>query len=105
MMGNERGFTLIEMLIVLLIISVLLIITIPNIAQHQSTIRHKGCEAYVKLVEAQVQAYYLDKGDYPGSLEELINTGYLNEETNTCPKDEEITISNGVVEPPKSVKK
>ncbi|MEH6949160.1 competence type IV pilus major pilin ComGC, partial [Bacillus sp. JJ634] len=44
---NEKGFTLIEMLIVLLIISVLLIITIPNITKHQSTVQTKGCEAFV----------------------------------------------------------
>lgn len=30
MLNNNRGFTLIEMMIVLLVISVLLIITIPN---------------------------------------------------------------------------
>lgn len=45
---NERGFTLIEMLIVLLVISILLIITIPNITKNQSTIQSKGCEAFVK---------------------------------------------------------
>ncbi|MFF2854521.1 prepilin-type N-terminal cleavage/methylation domain-containing protein, partial [Peribacillus sp. NPDC058002] len=39
---NERGFTLIEMLIVLLVISILLIITIPNITKNQSTIQSKG---------------------------------------------------------------
>lgn len=46
---NERGFTLIEMLIVLLVISILLIITIPNITKNQSTIQSKGCEAFVKI--------------------------------------------------------
>ncbi len=46
---NERGFTLIEMLIVLLVISILLIITIPNITKNQSTIQSKGCEAFVKM--------------------------------------------------------
>ncbi|GAB6255138.1 hypothetical protein PSKAS_06600 [Peribacillus sp. N1] len=47
---NERGFTLIEMLIVLLVISILLIITIPNITKNQSTIQSKGCEAFVKWI-------------------------------------------------------
>ncbi len=47
-MKNEKGFTLIEMMIVLLIISVLLIITIPNIGRHNATVNEKGCEAYVE---------------------------------------------------------
>ena len=48
MMKNEKGFTLIEMMIVMLVISVLLIITIPNVAKHNSNINNKGCDAYVK---------------------------------------------------------
>jgi competence protein ComGC len=47
-MKNEKGFTLIEMMIVMMIISILLIITIPNIAKHNSNINTKGCEAFVK---------------------------------------------------------
>lgn len=45
---NEKGFTLIEMLIVLLIISVLILVTIPNVTKHFASIDNKGCEAYVK---------------------------------------------------------
>lgn len=37
-MKNEKGFTLIEMMIVMLIISVLLIITIPNVYEKLSSI-------------------------------------------------------------------
>lgn len=32
-MKNEKGFTLIEMMIVLLVISILVIITIPNVGE------------------------------------------------------------------------
>ena len=54
---NKKGFTLIEMMIVLLIISVLILITIPNVTKHSATIDDKGCEAYVKMVQGQVEAY------------------------------------------------
>ena len=33
-MKNEKGFTLMEMMIVLFVITILLLITIPNIAKH-----------------------------------------------------------------------
>ncbi len=46
---NEKGFTLIEMLVVLMVISILLIITVPNITKNQSSIQEKGCEAFVKM--------------------------------------------------------
>ena len=46
---QEKGFTLIEMLIVLLIISILILITVPNISKHFATIDKKGCDAYVSI--------------------------------------------------------
>lgn len=88
---NEKGFTLIEMLIVLLVISVLLIIMIPNITKNQSSIQTKGCEAFVKTVQAQVQAYQIDHNSIPGSVEILATEGYLNE--TSCPNGDKIQIS------------
>ena len=67
-MKNERGFTLIEMMIVLLVISVLLIVTVPNIANHHSSINTKGCDAYVRMIEAQVQAFEMDNERLPENI-------------------------------------
>lgn len=39
------GFTLLEMLIVLLIISVLILLFVPNLAKHKETVDKKGNEA------------------------------------------------------------
>jgi len=75
-MKNEKGFTLIEMMIVMLIISVLLIITIPNITKHNSNINSKGCQAFVKMVEAQVQSYKIETNQIP-TISDLIDKGYL----------------------------
>lgn len=101
MKTNERGFTLIEMMIVLLVISVLLIITIPNITKHNSTINTKGCKAFVKMVEAQVQAYEMDHQKLPTSIKDLQDNGYLNKEQTTCPNGKEVIIgTDGEVIPP-----
>ncbi|MCM3586350.1 prepilin-type N-terminal cleavage/methylation domain-containing protein [Mesobacillus maritimus] len=96
-MKNEHGFTLIEMMIVLLVISVLLMITVPNITKHNATINKKGCEAYVKMVEGQVQAYNIDHKKLPTSITELVSGGYLNEGETTCPDGKVISISAGKV--------
>lgn len=89
---NEQGFTLIEMMIVMLIISVLLIITIPNVAKHNSNINAKGCEAYVKMVQAQVQAYEMDKNKVP-TLDELKSAGYIKPEAQGCPNGDTVEIA------------
>jgi competence protein ComGC len=97
--NNDKGFTLIEMMIVLLVISVLLIITIPNVTKHNSKINSKGCDAFVKMVQAQVQAYEIDKKVLPTDIQDLVAAEYLNEETTTCPNGDAITISaDGKVE-------
>lgn len=83
-MKNEKGFTLIEMMIVLLVISVLLIVMVPNVAGHNSTINDKGCKAYIRMVEAQVQAYEMDEGEVP-SVSELQDKGYLAKGQEICP--------------------
>lgn len=96
-MKNEKGFTLLEMMIVLLVISVLLIVMVPNVAGHNSTINDKGCDAYLKMVEAQVQAFEMDEGKVP-SVTDLKTGGYLTEEQLTCPHGKEAIIDeNGGV--------
>jgi competence protein ComGC len=97
MMKNQKGFTLIEMMIVLLVISVLLIITVPNISSHSSNINTKGCEAYMKMVEAQVEAYKIDYNVTP-TIVQLQSGGYLKGEEAACPDGTKIEIVNGVVQ-------
>ncbi|PAD39477.1 competence type IV pilus major pilin ComGC, partial [Terribacillus sp. 7520-G] len=43
-MRNEKGFTLVEMLIVLLVISVLMILIVPNLADKNDRVQSQGCE-------------------------------------------------------------
>lgn len=94
-MWRERGFTLIEMLIVLLIISVLILVTVPNVAKHFKTIDDKGCSAYIAMVQSQVEAYKIDHQEYP-SFSELLEKGYLpkgEDKGSKCPSGEEIEIT------------
>ncbi|MBD8071336.1 competence type IV pilus major pilin ComGC [Bacillus sp. PS06] len=94
---NQKGFTLVEMLIVLLVISVLLLIAIPNVTKHNSFINKKGCDAFIKTVEAQVQAYEMEEGELPKTMQELKTEGYI--ENTTCPKGDEVIINDdGTVE-------
>lgn len=94
---NNKGFTLVEMMIVLLIISVLILITIPNVTKHTATIDSKGCEAFLTMVEGQVQAYHMENKEYP-SLEELSAAEYIGSET-SCPNGASISVdkTTGVV--------
>ncbi|PJO44654.1 competence type IV pilus major pilin ComGC [Lysinibacillus xylanilyticus] len=90
---QQSGFTLIEMLIVLLIISILILITIPNVTKHFATVDEKGCKAYISMVQGQVEAYRVDFMEYP-TIENLVAKGYLKKNETACPNKEEIMITN-----------
>ncbi|WP_058307461.1 competence type IV pilus major pilin ComGC [Gracilibacillus massiliensis] len=70
-MKNQKGFTLIEMLIVLAVISILLILIVPNLADKSTQISSKGCDALLQMVENQVIAYEIDHGEKPSNLDDL----------------------------------
>jgi competence protein ComGC len=92
---NEKGFTLIEMLIVLMVISVLLLIVIPNITKHNGMINTKGCAAFVNTVQAQVKAYEMENNKIP-TVQDLIDEKYIK--SDKCPNGHSIQInSNGEV--------
>ena len=91
LLKNDRGFTLVEMMIVLLIISVLILISIPNVTKHSASIDEKSCQAFVKMVEGQVAAYKIETKNIP-TLENLEDEGYLPGENTTCPNGDTVTI-------------
>ncbi|MRX72615.1 prepilin-type N-terminal cleavage/methylation domain-containing protein [Bacillus lacus] len=91
-MKKQNGFTLIEMLIVLLVISVLLLITIPNITKHNSNIQNKGCEGLKNMVQGQAAAYEMEKGK-SATIAELISEGYIKKEP-LCPDGTAVTLDS-----------
>lgn len=94
---KEEGFTLIEMSIVLLIISILLIIIIPNISKQSETVKSTGCQAQVKMVAGQVEAYTLKHDAKPNSINDLVSDGFIKENQLTCKSGQNIVLNNGEV--------
>ncbi|WP_194287409.1 competence type IV pilus major pilin ComGC [Gracilibacillus oryzae] len=77
MLKKESGFTLIEMLIVLAVISLLLILFIPNLSEKNQSIQSKGCDALIALAENQLLAYQLEGNSTITSADDLKSAGYL----------------------------
>lgn len=74
---KARGFTLIEMLIVIVVMGVLLALAIPS---YNTTItRSKEARLHHNLVTLNnvIQQYSLDKKQAPLTLQDLVDAGYL----------------------------
>ncbi|WP_047979925.1 competence type IV pilus major pilin ComGC [Ornithinibacillus contaminans] len=93
MFKNKKGFTLVEMLIVLMIISILMILIIPNLGDKSKNAQEKGCEALISVVQTQVDAYYLENYSYPSSLDTLVRDNYIRENQKTCANNSELTVN------------
>ncbi len=78
---DSAGFTLLEMLMVMFIISILLLLTIPNITKQKENVDETGCEAYADFVQTQVTAYDLAEGNPPSSIQTLVSNGYIPDAT------------------------
>lgn len=76
---KEEGFTLIEMAIVLFVISILLLLIIPNISKHQEGAAKTGDQAIVKVVETQKELYRINEKEEP-TIANLLSEGYLTQE-------------------------
>ncbi|WP_124727767.1 competence type IV pilus major pilin ComGC [Staphylospora marina] len=74
---DEKGFTLIEMLVVLFIIGLILAIAIPNLKAAGEKASSQADRANRRLIASQADNYFLEYGTYPASVEELVKTNYL----------------------------
>lgn len=74
------GFTLIEMLIVLLIISVLVLLFVPNLSRYRNHVDQESREAIIQLVDTQKELCTLQNNGRIPTVEELLNEGYIKRE-------------------------
>ena len=92
---KAKGFTLLEMIVVVMIISILFLISVPNIAKIINSVENVGCNALTKVVDAAIVEFKLDYGEYPMGVDELINAGYLSAEQAKCSNGKAIGINDG----------
>ena len=80
---RQDGFTLIEMVVALFIVSVVMAVSLPNLQMagvHAATI---ACEGNQRMIRAALTEYYLDNHHYPldatvtAELADLKANGYL----------------------------
>lgn len=94
---GERGFTLIELMIVVAIIAILAGILIPNFVNARAQAQTSACESNLRAIATAMELYYSDNGRYPdaGAIPDALNSGtvaYLNN-TPRDPADAGVTPS------------
>jgi len=77
MRRSEQGFTLIELMTVIIIVGILAGVALPNYKAAILGAREATLTQDLFLFRDVIDQFYADKGRYPASLDELKEQGYL----------------------------
>ena len=86
---RRDGFTLLELLIVVVILGILAAIIIPRFTVSAAEAKKNACAQNVANINTQVERWYFEKGSWPaGDLADIAaDTDYFPEGLPTCPVD------------------
>lgn len=74
---GEAGFTLIELMVVMLIIGVLMAIAVPNYVAAVKAAKESVLKEDLHVMRQAIDSYTMDKQKAPQSLQDLVDAGYL----------------------------
>jgi len=74
---KKRGFTLVELMVVMAIIALLLALALPHYFNHLENARETVLKHDLTVMRDAIDKFHGDRGRYPDSLEELASARYL----------------------------
>ena len=81
-MRSNRGFTLIELMVVVVIIGILAALAIPRFTQASARAKEKEADGILKQIYTLQNAYYANNGTYAASSTALQTVGWDPNTTN-----------------------
>jgi general secretion pathway protein G len=74
---GRKGYTLLELMIVVAIVGILVTLAIPMFQQSAMKAKEAALKQNLFTMRAVIDQFYADRGDYPESLESLVEEKYL----------------------------
>jgi len=77
MKRNQKGFTLVELMVVVLIIAILVAIAIPLYTKSQENAQRSACKANLRTLMGSIAQYMSENETYPADLKTLADEDYI----------------------------
>jgi general secretion pathway protein G len=74
---RTAGFTLIEILVVIVVIAILATLVAPNVFQHVGAAKSATATSQMQMLESALDAYRLDTGTYPTTEQGLVSLNQI----------------------------
>lgn len=84
-MKKNDGFTLVEIMIVVVIIGILAAVAIPRFVQTSNDAKIKACSATIANINAQWETKFIKDGVYGDLASLTVDTAYFPDGAPTCP--------------------
>lgn len=75
---RKKGFTLVELLVVLAILALLLTLAMPRYFKNVERAKEATLRQDLNTIRDGIDKYYADNNKYPKSLDELVERQYIN---------------------------
>ena len=90
--SNQKGFTIIELLVVIVIIGILVALALPNLFAAQARGRDSDRKNELKNLQQKLESYFNDNDQYPAAATWAADIGASADET-TGPRSDTYTYA------------
>lgn len=84
---NQKGFTLVEVLLVVVILGILAAVALPRFLTTRDASQRRTCQSNLSAMNAAIEEYQFMNGTWPTLVSEIATTTRFPDGTPACPKN------------------
>ena len=103
LIGSRKGYTLVEIMIVVTVITIMMSVALPNYLKSGKTSSKNACITNLRLIDSAMEQWAMDNnipaGTVPSVSQESDIYSYIDGGTPTCPSNGEYSLHTVGVKP------
>ncbi len=85
---NKKGFTLVELMVVVAILGILVAVAIPVYNNVTDKAAAETCNANIRILKSAAEQYKIVHNEYPDAIEDIVDNTYIQDAADfDCPSN------------------